>query len=576
MENYAMKNTLKRLVPLILAICIVICVGWYLFVYDRTFTRDILLNCARYFDGTGSAKAASVCYDMAYRYSGNDVEVAIELANQYKRDGNYTKAEVTLTNAISDGGSAELYKALCKTYVQQDKLLDAVHMLDSIGDAAIKAELEAQRPAAPTTDPEPGFYSQYISVALTGESGTLYCSTDGDYPSTRKDLYISPITLGAGETTLYAVAVADNGLVSPVSIYTYTVGGVIEAVEFTDTAMEAVIRTQLGVSDTHKIYTNELWDIKEFTVPQDAQSLEDLKYLTYLEKLTVQNQQLSSLSSLSGLTKLTEIDLSGSRFPSDDLEILAQLPALAKLNLSNCGLSTVAKLANALSLTSLNLSSNTVRNLDALTTLPMLQELQLQHNAVMDLSALSALTELDTLDISYNSVSDLAPLAGCTKLTHLNASNNSLTALAALDQLPVLQYLNLSYNEISDISILKTCMELTELHISNNKLVNIVSLNEHSKLEVLDFSYNDVYEIPLWSEGGALRNINGSHNHIDDIDTLWRMENLSYVYMDYNNITSIGLLAKCPNLVMVNVYGNDITTVNALTEKGIIVNWDPT
>lgn len=571
-----MKNTLRRMVPLILTICIVICIGWYLFVYDRTFTRDVLLSWARYFDGAGSVKAASVCYDMAYRYSGNDEEVAIELANQYKRDGNFTKAEVTLTNAIADGGDTELYIALCKTYVQQDKLLDAVTMLDNIGDPAIKAELDAQRPSAPVSNSEPGFYSQYISVELTCQEGNLYCSTDGDYPSTKKDLYLAPITLGAGETTLYTITVADNGLVSPVSIYAYTVGGVVETVEFTDSAVEAAVRSLIHVSDSHQIYTNELWDIKEFTVPQDAQSIEDLKHLPYLEKLTIQNQKLSSLSHLSSLSKLTEIDLSNSRFPSSDLEILAKLPALTKLNLSNTGLSTIANLSGAPQLTVLNLSNNTIRNLEALTTIPTLTDVNLQHNAVTDLGALSSLSELSVLDISFNSVTSLSPLASCVKLTYLNASNNSLTTLSALDQLPILHYLNLNYNQISDIGILKTCMELTEVHLSNNQLMNIISLNEHDKIEVLDFSYNQVYEIPLWSNGGALRSINGAHNHVENIDTLWRMENLSYVYMDYNQITSIGMLAKCPNLVMVNVYGNKIVSTNALTEKGIIVNYDPT
>lgn len=571
-----MKNNLRRIVPVILTVCIIICIGWYLFIYDRTFTRDILLNCARYFDGNGSVKAASVCYDMAYKYSGNDEEVAIELANQYKRDGNYTKAEVTLTNAIADGGTAELYIALCKTYVQQDKLLDAVTMLDNIENPAIKAELDALRPTAPVTDPEPDFYSQYISVSLTCQEGNLYCNTRGEYPSVKRDLYLSPFTLEAGETTIYAITVADNGLVSPVTVFTYTVGGVIEPVVFTDSAIESAARTLLGVSENHQIYTNELWEIKEFTVPAEAQSLDDLKYFPYVEKLTIQEHKLSSLSSLSILSKLTEVDLSNSRFPSEDLEILAKLPSLQKLTLSNCGLSTIAHLAGAGSLTLLDLSNNTVRNLEALSSIPTLTELNLQHNAVTDLSALSVLEELSTLDISYNSVTSLSPLSSCRKLSHLNAANNSIVTLSALDQLPLLNYLSLSYNDISDISILKSCTGLTELYVSNNNLINITSLNEHTNLEVLDFSYNDVYEIPLWSDGGALRSINGSYNNIEDIDTLWRMESLSYVYMDYNNITSIGMLAKCPNLVMVNVYGNDIVSTSALTERGIIVNWDPT
>ena len=128
-----MKRFLKSLVPLFLAAGILASVCWYLLVYDREFTRDMLITHARFFDSRGNVNFAARLYDMAYDYTGQDGEVAIELANQYKADGNYTKAEYTLTNAIADGGNAQLYVALCKTFVEQDKLLDAVALLDSSG-----------------------------------------------------------------------------------------------------------------------------------------------------------------------------------------------------------------------------------------------------------------------------------------------------------------------------------------------------------------------------------------------------------------------------------------------------------
>ena len=92
-----MKKTAKFLLPLILTLLIIASIVWYLFVYDRAFTRDTLLNQARYQDVSGNARLSSVFYDAAYKFSGHDENVAIELANQYKHDGNYTKAELTLT-----------------------------------------------------------------------------------------------------------------------------------------------------------------------------------------------------------------------------------------------------------------------------------------------------------------------------------------------------------------------------------------------------------------------------------------------------------------------------------------------
>ena len=46
--------------------------------------------------------------------------------------------------------------------------------------------------------------------------------------------------------------------------------------------------------------------------------------------------------------------------------------------------------------------------------------------------------------------------------------------------------------------------------------------------------------------------------------------------MDYNQITDISKLADCFNLVQVNVFGNRIQDVSALTKRDIIVNYDPT
>ena len=70
--------------------------------------------------------------------------------------------------------------------------------------------------------------------------------------------------------------------------------------------------------------------------------------------------------------------------------------------------------------------------------------------------------------------------------------------------------------------------------------------------------------------------IDGSHNTLENIDSIRSMADIGYVYMDYNNLTNVDALAECYHLVQVNVYGNEIPDVSALTEHDIIVNYDPT
>lgn len=571
-----MKRALKRFVPFVLVLGILASIVWYLFIYDREFTRDMLLQQARYHDTKGSSNLASLFYDWAYDYTGQDEDVAIELANQYKADGNFTKAEYTLTNAIADGGDADLYVALCKTFVEQDKLLDAVNMLDSISDSAIKAQLDAMRPSAPAADPAPGYYSQYIPVKITSSEGTVYYTTDGDYPSTSDTAYSEPIVLPGGETIIYALSVADNGLVSPLSILGYTVGGVIEEATFVDPSMEAALREQLGVGSEDVVMTNQLWEIKEFTVPADASVYDDLALLPYLEKLQIADKRFDSLGFLSSLSQLTELKLTDCRFPSTELSVVAALPNLQKLTLSDCGLSTIADLAGAQKLSYLDLSSNTLRNLEVLSPMTSLTEINLQHNAVTGLDALATLTNLATLDISHNSVKDLSVLSICQKLSKLNAGNNSIAALNGVESLTALTSLNVEHNQLTDVDLLGQCIGLKELDVSNNALPDVNSLSALTNLETLDLSYNQVVKLPTWPEGSALTTIDGSYNQIVSVYQLRHVENLTYVYMDYNRLTTLDDIAGCYHLVMVNAYGNDIEDVEALTAHNIIVNYDPT
>lgn len=572
-----MKKLTHFLVPLLLFTLIVVSMGWYLFSYDREFTRDTLLSQARFQNQHGNSRLSSLFYNAAYSFSGHDENVATELANQYKKVGNYTKAELTLTTAIKDSPTVELYTALSKTFVEQDKLLDAVALLDNVADPTIKAQLDAQRPAAPTSDFAPGYYSQYMDIHLLSDNAKyIFYSLDGDYPSIAGDVYNGAVTLPTGECQLRAISVSDSGLVSTLASLDYTITGIIEEVTFTDSAMEKAIRTRINADADDKVFTNELWEITDFTVPEDVTTLTDLSLLPYLTTLTIQNCTIDSLTHLSTLEKLVILDLTGSKFPVEELNVLATLPSLSSLTLANCNLSTIEGLDGAQNLTYLDLSNNTLRNLKVLTTMPALAEVSLNHNAVTDLSDLSGLTNLVKLCLSHNSISNLSPLSGCTRLAHLELDYNNLTSLSGLEGLADLSILSVANNDLTDVSLLAGNVALTELNISSNTIGDITALSTLTKLKSFDFSSNQVEALPQWPDGGVLTTIDGSYNALSDINSLKNQHQLTHVYMDYNLLTNIDQLADCYCLVQVNVFGNTIADVSALRDHDIIVNYDPT
>ena len=571
-----MKKATKIIIPILLVLAIIVCSAWYLFIYDREFTRDALLTVARMFEGEGNHTAAQWMYKLAYLQDNDNDAVAIELSQQYKDNGNYTKAEYTLYNAIQDGGGINLYIALSKLYVEQDKLLDAANLLNNVT-GQVKKDLESKRPALPTVSQNPGFYSQYISVSIETSSGTLYANTSNQYPSTLKDKYSAPFTLVEGENTIYAIAVNELGLVSPLAIYRYTIGGVIEEVEFNDQAMEDAVRTLLNSSNSTTLYSNDLWDITEFTVPADAQDYRALKHMTSLEKLSICDGAANQLSHISGMSDLRELGITNTPISDDELQIIGNLGKLEKLVLSNCSLSTISALSDLTSLTYLDLSNNTLRDITAISSMNGLTELYLQANVLTSIDSLSSCKELIKLNVSHNSLDSLSPVYSTTSITWLDASQNAISSIDGIAGLTKLSNLYLSHNKLSDLSSVANCTFLKELAVASNQLENITSLSALNELQFLDFSHNLVIDLPVWDKSSKLVTIDGSYNKIKSLDSLSGLNYLNNVYMDYNeNISSVAALAACHRLIRVNVYGTKVKDVSMLTEMSVIVNYDPT
>ena len=395
-----MKRIFKRFLPILLSLVIICSIIWYLFVYDRGVMQDILLGSARFFEQQGNHTIATWLYNQAYQQSGNDDSVIIELAERFKKMGNYTQAEVVLTSAISEGGSADLYIALSKAYVEQDKLSDAVDMLDNITNPDIKAQLDAQRPAAPTTSLPSGYYNQYMNVVIEASDGqALYISTSAEFPSIKMP-YLESIILSGGENKICAVAVDENGLVSTPAHFSYIVGGVIEEVTVSDPVLDSLYRELLNMTADEKLFTDDLWAITTLTVPKGVSDFSSLSHLAFLDTLVMENPDLNGLQMISSLTQLKNLHISGCPLSATDLSIIGTLPNLEFLILTDCSLSNISGLSNATRLVNLDLRNNAIRDLSPLSFLQNLSVVNLSSNALTNLSPLSGLENLTALDVS--------------------------------------------------------------------------------------------------------------------------------------------------------------------------------
>ncbi len=570
-----MKRILKRILPILLGLVIICSILWYLFIYDRGFMQDILLGSARFFEKHGNHNIASKLYNEAYLRSDGSDDVIIELAERFKKIGSYTKAEVALSNAIAENPSADLYIALSKTYVEQDKLMDAVKMLDNITDPAIKEQLDAMRPKAPVATPAPGYYRQYMNVSIEAADGaTIYVATDGDFPSI-ENVLSDDIKLVGGENKIYVIAVDQNGLVSTPCYFSYIVGGVIEEVVVSDPVLDGLFRELLNKTPDDKIYTDDLWTITSLTVPADIEDYSDLSLLIYLESLVMENVKFDNLQMLSSLTQLKELKIHGCPISATDLSIIGTLPSLENLTLTDCSLTNISGLSTAKHLQNLNLSNNAIKDLSALSFLDKLTTLDLNNNALTDLSALSTLNNITTLDVSYNSLTSVLPLATCSRLTTLSATNNQLSEIPLFDNPAVLVNLNLSNNNLTNISALSKYTSLESLKLARNQLTDVSALSGLKTLVNVDISYNQIKTLPSWSKDSALVDLNGANNKITSVSPLRGLTQLNHVNLDNNKITNVNPLAECPMLVRVSVYGNSVKDVSKLTSQNVVVNYKP-
>jgi len=571
-----MKRSAKRLLPIFLCVVILCSIIWYLFIYDRGFTQDFLLSSARYFEEHGQHTISTWLYKQAYEQSDNDDTVVIELAERFKKTGNYTQAEVVLSNGIKDGGSVELYIALCKTYIEQDKLMDAVAMLENITNPGIKSQLDKLRPATPVAAPEPGYYTEYLNVTITSaDNAKLYVATGDDFPTLAKP-HEESITLVAGENHITAIAVNEAGLVSEPAYFSYVVGGVIEEVTIADPVLDAHLRELLNITPYEPLYSDDLWKITTLTVPADVQDYSDLKRLTYLETLIMDSPTIQSLRPISGLAFLQEVVIHGCPLSATDLSILASLPELQILTLSECSLSNITPLSGAKRLTALDLSGNAINDLSPIAYLEELTILNLSSNAVTNLSALSALENLVVLDVSYNSLTTLESLITCPKLTSLTASNNQLTEFPLFNNPTALTMLYLQENAIADVKVLENYTSLQQLDLSYNKVSDIASLANLNKLTYLDVSHNTIKKFPAWTAECRLVILKATHNKISSVKPLAVLAYLNSAYLDNNRITTISAMSTCAQLVDVSIYGNNVWDAKKLTDLDIIVRYDPT
>ena len=552
-------RTALIVVILVLAAALLIGACLFFFVFRKDLTASVLVYWADRFEQSGRYNRTITLYRQAEKLTPEDEDIPRLLAKAYQLSGNFTKAEYTLVSAITrDPESVELYAELSRVYLAQDKLLDAEQMLGSIANASVKSQVEALRPATPVISPESGYYSEYIEITASAASGKVYITTNGEFPSLESDLYTGPIQLEGGETTVIAISVDDNGLVSSAAYAGYTVGNVVEEVSLEDTALESYVREQLGKAAGDSLMSDELWSIEELELPAEVTTLNDLTRFAGLQSLTIHDAASGlDLSVIGQLTTLRKLDLAGCTMSQSLLEQIGTLPDLTELTLSGCAIDSINPLVGLTKLEKLDLSNNAISDIMPLSSMTELRELHLTNNPVGSISYLNNCLLLEKLYIENCGVSRLSGIADNTSLQELYASNNSIQDISMLSGCTAMKVMDLSENQIEDISVIANFPELINFKANNNKITGIPKLDPETSV-LVQFSAN--------------------YNEIEDVSGLSNLIYLNYVRVDYNKVKDISCLKDCYSLIQIDAWDNPLDTekIPELQDIGIIVNYNST
>ncbi|MDR1158066.1 MAG: hypothetical protein LBK75_07130 [Oscillospiraceae bacterium] len=431
-----------------------------------------------------------------------DTDLRLRTVDAYLSLGNYTRAEYLLVKGMEvQAGQLALYTKLCAVYVAQDKLSDAVSLLNDPSNPFIAEELARLRPRPPTLSPAPGTYQQQVDLVPENGADTFcYLRLDGNIPSVADGPCAEIIPLPAGESRVRAVAVDRDGLVSDWVEGVYRLENVVQPVTFSDPILEAHFRMLLD-KPVDPIMSSELWEIDALVLENNAdyQSLEDLVFLPSLTRLTLRGHgQRLDLSPLSALTKLSELSLRHVRLAPEDLE----------------------RIAEKTSLTVLDLQDTYLASLDMVTPLTGLTSLYVHGNSITDLTPLADLTALRTLDISLNAVGDSAPLAGLSGLQTLLASDNLIADLRGLRPLRALETVDLTRNQVEDLAPLADHDQLATLLCNGNQITSIEPLAGLPALSALHIEDNEVETLSALSGCPALQTLRAEGNPANDAPSL--------------------------------------------------------
>jgi serine protease AprX len=290
--------------------------------------------------------------------------------------------------------------------------------------------------------------------------------------------------------------------------------------------------------------------------------LEPLAGLTNLTRLDLSSTGVSDVTPLAGLANLTHLNLFSTGV--SDVTPLAGLANLTSLDLFGTGVSDVTPLAGLANLTRLDLSSTGVSDVTPLAGLANLTSLDLRSTGVSDVTPLAGLANLTSLDLRRTGVSDVTPLAGLANLTRLDLSSTGVSDVTPLAGLANLTSLDLRSTGVSDVTPLAGLANLTSLDLRRTGVSDVTPLAGLANLTSLDLDGTGVSDVTPLAGLTNLTRLGLRRTGVSDVTPLAWLTNLTSLDLDGTGVSDVTPLAGLTNLTFLVLDGTGVSDVTPL------------
>jgi Leucine-rich repeat (LRR) protein len=210
------------------------------------------------------------------------------------------------------------------------------------------------------------------------------------------------------------------------------------------------------------------------------------EWQSLFRKLTNKTDSVG-LSDIRQMEAITEINLANNQY-IQNLEPLARLTNLQKLNISATSVSDLTPIRNLTELQEVDASRSAITDIAVLKYASKIINLNIEGTTVSDLSVVKKMPGLQVLNARGTKVNDLTSIADLTGLTHVDVSRTPVSSLAPFQNLTAMQTLDISVTPISDLTPITGLKGLTELNIDSTNVVNATPISQLSALTILSMN----------------------------------------------------------------------------------------